>query len=273
MTALLELGAEVPAIDAGAAEQARAKRTGRGRLSELAGWLAGTQGHNPPTSPTRVRCLATAALDDEVAELAARGDLGVRLLDPSADPIAALAAAKALVNDEVESGVELIVLAAGTGDGLAACTAIALFTGAEPVALLPRGAAAIDTDSWVRQATRLRDARRMTTALRNRPDELLTALDSTALASSVGVVLQSAARRTPLVLDGVTALAAALFCFDLQTRTADWWQIADTADDVVHRRAVEALDRRPLLDLGAGTGTGAAGLLALAVLRAAAART
>jgi NaMN:DMB phosphoribosyltransferase len=49
-----------------------------------------------------------------------------------------------------------------------------------------------------------------------------------------------------------------------------WWRVADTAADPVHARAVAELADRPVLDLGTTLDDGTAGLLAYAVLRAAA---
>jgi NaMN:DMB phosphoribosyltransferase len=64
-------------------------------------------------------------------------------------------------------------------------------------------------------------------------------------------------------------MAAALLCVDSQPRAAEWFQVADSSDDPVHRRAVEQLRARPLLDLGTSSGDGTAGVLAVALLRAA----
>ncbi len=269
MTALLELGAEIEPGDAAAAAAARAQPAGPGRLGDLMAWLAATQGQFPPRRPDRARCLLVGPLDDRVAELATDSDVGLRAPDLPEDAVAAFAAGTSWVDDEVEAGADLLVVAAAD-HSLAATIVVAVCAGTEPVALLPRGADAVDTGAWVRRAVELRDARRRISALRSRPDELLSALGSPALAATVGVVLQSAVRRTPIVLDGTAALAAALLCLDLQTRAADWWQIADSSDDVAHDRAVATLDRRPILDLGAATGAGLAGILAVAVLRAAA---
>jgi nicotinate-nucleotide--dimethylbenzimidazole phosphoribosyltransferase len=107
--------------------------------------------------------------------------------------------------------------------------------------------------------------------LRGEPDELLAAVDSPTLSFATALVLRAAARRTPMVLDGTTAVAAALLCRASQARAAGWWRIADSCTDPVHSRASTELDQRPLLDLGSTRGDGVAGLLCLPLLRAAAA--
>jgi nicotinate-nucleotide--dimethylbenzimidazole phosphoribosyltransferase len=148
---------------------------------------------------------------------------------------------------------------------------MAILTDAEPVALLPRGAEAVDTSSWIARAVELRDERRRIRPLRSRPDELMAALGSPVLAAAAGIALRAASRRTPVVLDGTAAVVAGLLCVDLQSRARRWWQVADTSSDPVHARAVEEFGQRPVLDLATGSGSGLAGLLAVTVLRAAAA--
>jgi nicotinate-nucleotide--dimethylbenzimidazole phosphoribosyltransferase len=105
--------------------------------------------------------------------------------------------------------------------------------------------------------------------VRGRPDELITALGSPTLAVLTGLALRAAARRTATVLDGTAATAAALLGQDVQARAVRWWQLADRSPDAVHTRAAEELGRRPLLDLNTELDDGTAGLLALAMLRAA----
>jgi nicotinate-nucleotide--dimethylbenzimidazole phosphoribosyltransferase len=267
---LLDLGADVDWTDAEAAAAARAQTpTGSGRLAELVEWLAATAGRFPPGRSTRPRCIVLGEVEDSVAELADSLGVGVREIDLPGDPRAAFAQATAIADDEAESGTDLTVLAAHDPTNAPAIS-VGLLTGTEPVALLPRGAAAIDTQGWVTRAEDLRDARRRVAALRSRPDDLLAALDSPVFAASVGFLLRATGRRTPIILDGTGAAAAALFCFDIQTRVARWWQFADTSDDRIHQKVVAELAVRPLLNIGTSRGNGTAGLLAIGLLRAAA---
>jgi nicotinate-nucleotide--dimethylbenzimidazole phosphoribosyltransferase len=269
VTALLEVGADVAWTDGDAASAARAgMRPGAGRLGELVEWLASTQGRFPVTMPGRVRCIVIGSVDERVAERAAAMGVGIREVSAAGEPGAAFSSGASVTDDEVEAGADLFVLVAND-PGLAPAVAVGVFAGAEPVALLPRGAQALDTQAWIERAGRLREARRRAAELRNRPEALLAELGSPVLATAAGVALRAAARRTPLVLDGATALAAALLCIDLQSLAAQWWRIADTSDDPVHAVAAQELGTRPVLELGTDLGDGTAGLLAVTVLRAA----
>ena len=213
-----------------------------------------------------MRLVHAAPLVAGVRRLAAEGDVGTQhLAEGIADPAEALDAGVATADAEVDAGAGLLLLAAAEAEAAAVVTA--LLTGAEPVALLPRGAAVTDSAAWIADATQLRDRLRAVRELRHQPGRLITELRRPALAAACGFLLQAAARRTPLLLDGPGAVAAALVAADLRPRATQWWRVADTGPDAVQARALHHLGDRPVLDLGTADGSGRAGLLALAVLR------
>lgn len=247
---------------------------GPGRLGELIEWLAATQGTWPPQPFRRPCVVIDGSCPPAVAALAERAGARVRTIEAAGDPVAAFAAGAAAADREIESGADVVVLVGSTGPDTddahtAAAVVVALLTGAEPVALLPRGPAAIDSAAWITRADRIRAGRRLTATLRGRPEALLSAAGSSSFAAAAGVVLQAAARRTPVILDGTPAVAAGLLCSDHQLRVIRWLQVADSSPDPVHSRAVADLRLRPVLDLNTG-GDGTAGLLALDLLAGAA---
>ncbi|HET6878033.1 MAG TPA: nicotinate-nucleotide--dimethylbenzimidazole phosphoribosyltransferase [Jatrophihabitans sp.] len=273
------LGAEIAWTSSEAAIAVRdAFPAGYGRLGELAEWLAATRdGAVRPLG--RVRLLLAGDATPQVAEMAHRSGLGVRQLapEPGADVLGAIRLGVAVADDEVDSGAELLVVAcpAAPPDAPVAARAAAAalagaLSGAEPVALLPRGRDALDTRDWIARAEYLRDSRRRLMAARGRPDALLGDIGDHALAMLAGLVLRATARRTPLVLDGAAALAAALLCRDIQPRAVRWWRAADTSPDPVHRRCCDELGLTPVLGLGTSAGHGLGGVLCLPLLHAAA---
>ena len=270
---LVAVGDDVEWTDAGSAARVRARAADvGGRLGELVEWLAAVQGQLPVVAPAQVRCLVLGPVSDAVS--AGADELGVHVHEVRVDPDGSAAQAFEVglqaADDAVDSGADLLIVAT-PDDSAASALVVAVLTGTEPVALLPRGAAAVDTEAWIAQATELRDGRRRLTALRSDPSALLDALGHPSMAATVGLVMRAVARRTGLVLDGTAAVTAALLCHDVQARAARWWQIADAGTDPVQRRAATELGQRPLLDLATPRGSGTAGLLTLPVLRAAAA--
>lgn len=268
MTALLEVGAGVGWPNVDAAAEARRLPTRPGRFAELVEWLAAVQGRFPPEMPRRGRGVLLGPISTAVAELGRRYDVGLRSCDLDADVTKSFAQGVDAADREIDEGADLLVLA-GRDDTSAPAVLISVLSGAEPVALLPRGADAVDTERWVAAAEALRDGRREVAQLRNRPDELLAALGSPVIAAAAGFALRAAARRTAVVLDGAAILAAALLCVDSQPRAREWWQLADTTTDRAAARVPDRLERTPLLDLRVGDGDGTAGLLAAELLRAA----
>jgi nicotinate-nucleotide--dimethylbenzimidazole phosphoribosyltransferase len=83
------------------------------------------------------------------------------------------------------------------------------------------------------------------------------------------VLLRAAARRTPVILDGAGALAAALLGYELQPRALRWWLPADTGSDPASALAVGRLAQPAVLSLGSDLGDATAGLLTVLVLQAA----
>lgn len=270
VTALLELGADIGWPDLETAGAARLDPTPLpGRFAELVEWLAAIQGRFPPRRPGRPRAVVLGAVPDHVAHLGSALRIGLCSLGLDHAPGKAFKQGADSADREVDEGADLLVLS-GRDDSPASAALVSLLSGAEPVALLPRGADAVDSAAWIATAQHLRDMRRRLVDLRSRPDELLAELASPVIAAAAGFALRAAARRTGVVLEGSAVLAAALLCVDSQPRAREWWQIADTSSDPAQNHALDRLARRPLLDLRAGVGDGMVGLLAVAVLRAAA---
>jgi nicotinate-nucleotide--dimethylbenzimidazole phosphoribosyltransferase len=267
MPDLAALARTVAAVDEPAAAAAQtALGSGYGRLTELAAWLAATSGG----FPARVRCAAIGIDPAQLETVADAAGVGLVAVPAEASVPAAVNAGLAAADAEVEAGAGLLVVTAWAPErDVSAAAAVSVLRGVEPVALLGRGAAAVDTAPWIERATRLRDVRRRALRHRAEPLPLLEQLRSPALAAAVGFVLAATARRTPLVLDGEIAVAAGLVVADLAPDAAQWWLAADAVPSPVHGRACTELGLRPLLGLGASTPQAAAGLLSLPLLRAA----
>lgn len=273
MPDLTGLGAQVEWTDAQAASDARAATSidaGHGGLDDLREWLAATSFRFPPVPPARPQCIVVGPASGRarlVAEqIGGRFDTIDVLDDASAADAFEFGVAEA--DAQVDAGCDLLVVA-DPDPSPAAALLVSVLGSLEPIALLPRGAHATDTARWIARAEALRDQRRSVIGLRDRPGDLLDELGQPSLAATAGLILRAAARRTPVVLDGSGAAAAALLCHDVQARTGRWLRFADRSPDPVHARVVSEFASRPILDLGTSAGDGVAGLLTLPLLRAA----
>lgn len=99
----------------------------------------------------------------------------------------------------------------------------------------------------------------------NRPDpndplDILCKLGGLEIAGMAGVVIAAAARRVPIVLDGLISTVSAAIAVELVPRTRDYLIAGHQSEEIGHRILLEKLGLRPLIQLNmrVGEGTGAA---------------
>jgi nicotinate-nucleotide--dimethylbenzimidazole phosphoribosyltransferase len=190
-------------------------------------------------------------------------------------------AGPAMTRGEARAAVEVGISVAGaladagarcllTGDmGIAnttpAAALIAAFTGARPVEVTGRGTG-VDDDTYARKIAVVAEG-----LDRNRPDPgdplgALAGVGGLEHAALAGLILGAAARRIPVVLDGViaasAALAAAAFAPDAVAAMIAGHRSAEPGAAV----ALARLGLTPLLDLGMRLGEGTGAVLALPIV-------
>jgi nicotinate-nucleotide--dimethylbenzimidazole phosphoribosyltransferase len=181
----------------------------------------------------------------------------------------------------IEVGIETArdLVAAGnkallTGEmGIANTTAsaaiISVFTGADPAEVTGRGTG-INDEMHARKVDVVRRALE-----RHRPDPadpiaVLTAIGGLEHAAMVGLLLGGAALRTPVVLDGVSAGAAALVARAIAPEVLAACIAGHRSAEPGHMAALTTLGLRPLVDLDLRLGEGTGALLALPLVQSAA---
>ncbi|WP_445399782.1 nicotinate-nucleotide--dimethylbenzimidazole phosphoribosyltransferase [Streptomyces sp. LE64] len=196
-----------------------------------------------------------------------------------------MTAGPALTREEVTAAIEVGIetardlVAAGnkallTGEmGIANTTAsaalIAVYTGIDPAEITGRGTG-INDETLARKTEVVRRALAL-----HRPDPadpigVLAAIGGLEHAAMVGLVLGGASLRTPVILDGVSAGAAALVARAVAPESLSACIAGHRSAEPGHVAALNKLGLRPLveLDLRLGEGTGA--LLALPLVQSAA---
>ena len=239
--------APVEAQDAARAALTQAERAdGYGRLVELAVWWAGVRDDPAAPPPARVAGLGvTTPLPDPRHVLLRR--LG---WDAPDDPGNALAWGLATADALADEGFDLLLVAVADAPGRRVLAAELL--GADAVDALgwpmPSGdpPGTIDDARWMDEVVALRDGLRNVHGLAGEPAALLEALGSSRLAAATGLLLGAAVRRTPAVLDGPGAAAAALLVRSLAWEAPDWWQVAPPAPEPLQERVLGVLRMSPL---------------------------
>ncbi|WP_328443075.1 MULTISPECIES: nicotinate-nucleotide--dimethylbenzimidazole phosphoribosyltransferase [unclassified Amycolatopsis] len=189
----------------------------------------------------------------------------------SADEVqAAVRAGITIADAEVDGGADLLIPGdLGIGNSTPASVLVAALTGTEPVAVVGRGSG-IDDDAWMRKATAVRDALRRARVVLADPIALLRTTAGADIAAMAGFLAQAALRRTPVVLDGLVACAAALVAEDLAPGARRWWVAGQRTAEPAHGLALEHLDLGPLLELDVRLGEGTGAVTALPLLSMAA---
>lgn len=281
----LAVAVERPDDDARASARELLAAAGRsGRLADVSEWMSAVQGRAPAGPPLRPRLVVVAdQLPARTQQVAADTGVAVRLVRPPAggplqvdladactrdEAVAALMSGAAVADDEADAGTDLLLVSLPDP---ALAVPVAALTG-----LLTRSDASQVTATgqsdatWMVACAAAREAMR-----RGRPAladqvRLLGVVGGPALALATGLLLRSAGRRTPVLLDGPATAAVALLVARMSFRATGWFLPSSVSPDPGHRTALERLALDPVLDLGMRGDEGVGALLAVPVLRAAA---
>jgi nicotinate-nucleotide--dimethylbenzimidazole phosphoribosyltransferase len=278
-----------------------------GRLESLAVWLATWQGRSPPeirrprvavfagnhgVAVSRgVSAFPVAVTAQMVGNFVAGGaainqlcrtadsDLRVYELDldhPTADftggpamTAAACAHAMAYGMMAVEPGIDLLCLGEmGIGNTTAGAALCAALFGGDPAGWVGPGTG-LDAAGLARKAAAVAAGLAANREAITDPFEVLRCLGGRELAAIAGAVLAARMARVPVLLDGYTATAAAAVLWAADRRALDHCEIAHVSAEPGHRRLLDTLGRRALLDLDLRLGEASGAALAIPLLRAA----
>ncbi|MFF7139892.1 nicotinate-nucleotide--dimethylbenzimidazole phosphoribosyltransferase [Streptomyces nodosus] len=185
---------------------------------------------------------------------------------------AAFRAGMAIADEEADAGTDLLVLGdVSVGGTTPAAVLIAALCGTDASVVTGRGGLAIDDLAWMRKCAAVRDALRRARPVLGDQLQLLAAVGGADLAAITGFLLQCAVRKTPVILDGVVSAACALVGQRIAFRAPDWWLAGQRSGEPAQAKALDRMALEPLLDHGVSVGEGTGALLALPLVRAAAA--
>ena len=102
------------------------------------------------------------------------------------------------------------------------------------------------------------------------PLEVLAEFGGLEIAMMAGAVIGTASARRPVIVDGFISSAAALVATKLCPAARDYCVFAHRSAERGHNLLLDAMDARPLLDLGMRLGEGTGAVLTVPLLRAAA---
>ena len=177
----------------------------------------------------------------------------------------------AVADEEADAGTDLVVLGdLSVGGTTAAGTLIAALCGTDASVVTGRGGGEIDDLAWMRKCAAIRDGLRRARPVLGDQLQLLAAVGGADLTAVTGFLLQSAVRRTPVILDGVVSAACALVAQRVAFRAPDWWVAGHASSEPAQAKALDRMALDPLLEQRVAVGGGTGALLALPLVQAAA---
>jgi nicotinate-nucleotide--dimethylbenzimidazole phosphoribosyltransferase len=150
------------------------------------------------------------------------------------------------VDAAIDSGAQLLVVRATHDDDIAARSLISLLTGTESNSVVPQTTGMTDA-AWMEQMIEVRDR---VAALRVHQGDIEALLGTVPeVAAAADALVTASARRTPVLLEGLTMWAGAVAADRLSFRAKTWWHGAGTSSDPAIRSAVTRIGTDPGLDL------------------------
>jgi nicotinate-nucleotide--dimethylbenzimidazole phosphoribosyltransferase len=277
-----------------------------GRLETLTEWLCAWQAHHPPKTERIVVAVFAgnhgvvdqnvAAYPQEVTQqmvanfqndgaavnqICKSFGLGLKVfelalekptrditLEPALEE--AECAATMAYGMEATEGCDLLCIGEmGIGNTtIAAAMAHGLFGGAAEDWVGP--GTGVGEDGLRRKAAAVRRAVALHSAHLSDPLEVLRRLGGRELAAMAGAVLAARLQRIPVIIDGYVATAAAAVLKAMRPDALEHCLAGHLSAEPAHRRLLEKLEMKPLLDLGMRLGEGSGAAMAAGIVKAAA---
>ncbi len=185
------------------------------------------------------------------------------------EAIQALEVGIAVAEELIADGYQLLATGEmGIGNTTASSAIIAAFTRQAAIAVTGRGTGLAET-AVLHKAAVIDRALAV-----NRPDpddplDVLAKVGGLEIAGLAGLILGAAAGRTPVVIDGFISSATALVAARLAPQALDYMIASHCSAEQAHRRLLESLGLKPVLELEMRLGEGTGAVLAFGVIEAA----
>ena len=156
----------------------------------------------------------------------------------------------------------------GIGNTTTSAAVVCALTGLNPTLIVGRGTGVDDAGLQRKLAAVTRALEVNRESLTRGPIAVLAAVGGLEIAGLVGVILQAAEMRRPVIIDGFISGAAALAASAIDPAVGGYMIASHRSQELGHGAVLERLGLRPLLDLDLRLGEGTGAALALPLVRA-----
>jgi nicotinate-nucleotide--dimethylbenzimidazole phosphoribosyltransferase len=179
------------------------------------------------------------------------------------EALAAIEAGIQVAGEEIRRGTNLLATGdMGIGNTTPSSAITAVLLGRPPREVTGRGTG-LDEAGLARKVNVIERAITVNKPDCSDPLDVLAKVGGYEIAGLVGVILEGAAKRIPVVIDGFISGAAALVAVRLCPAVRDYLLAAHCSAEPGHRLILEALGLPPLLDLNLRLGEGTGATLAM----------
>ncbi len=181
----------------------------------------------------------------------------------------ALAVGMKMANDCIDQGYNLLETAEmGIANTTATAAIAAAFLDIDPELTVGRGTGINDERMRVKIDVVKKGLAKNKPKVNDAMD-VLTKVGGYDHAGLAGVIIAGAQRNVPTMVDGVNATAAALLAYGLYPECRKYMLCSHLSSDLSHKKMLEILQLRPIVDAGMRLGEGTGASLAISVLNVA----
>ena len=155
----------------------------------------------------------------------------------------------------------------GIGNTTPSSAIAAVFTG-KPVAHVTGRGTGISDSAFEAKVRAIEEGIRYNKPDPHDPLDVLSKVGGAEIAGIAGLVLGAAARRVPVVIDGLISTAGAMVAYFMAPNVRDYMFAGHNSVEVGHRWMLERMGLTPILDLGLRLGEGTGGALAMLLIEA-----
>ena len=174
-----------------------------------------------------------------------------------------------IANGCIDNGYNLLETAEmGIGNTTSTSAIVSAFLGLDPELTVGRGSGINDARMKIKRQVVIDGLAKNKPKLGDAMDVLckVGGYDHAGLA---GMIIAGAMRRVPTMVDGVNATAAALLAYGLYPECAKYMLVSHLSSDISHKKMLEVLNLKPIVDAGMRLGEGTGANLAVVVLQSA----
>ena len=174
-----------------------------------------------------------------------------------------------IANECIDNGYNLLETAEmGIGNTTSTSAIVSAFLGLEPELTVGRGSGINDERMKIKCQVVI-DGLAVNKPKLGDAMDVLCKVGGYDHAGLAGMIIAGAMRRVPTMVDGVNATAAALLAYGLYPECAKYMLVSHLSSDISHKKRLEVLNLKPIVDAGMRLGEGTGANLAVVVLQSA----